>query len=60
MNANSIKRKLRRPKTTWQRTVETELREMDLTWSEGKRTVEYWANRLGRIGAVLWLTRGEE
>ena len=53
------KRKQGRPKTTWQRTVETELREIGLTWGEAGK-VEKDRDRWRRIVAALCLTWGEE
>ena len=53
------KRKPGRPQTTWRRTVETDLREMDLTWGEAGKVAKN-RDRWRRIGAALFLTRGEE
>ena len=53
------KRKPGRPKTTWQRTVETELREMGLTWGEARKVAKN-QDSWRRIVMALCRTRGEE
>jgi hypothetical protein len=53
------KRKPGRPKTTWRRTVEAELKEMGLTWGEASKLAkdrQEWRRRV----AALFPTREEE
>ena len=53
------KRKKGRPKTTWRRTVEAELKEMNLTWGEAQHAAQD-RSRWRKIVKALCPTRDEE
>ena len=53
------KRKPGRPKNTWRRTVEGELKEMKLTWGEAQRVAQH-RDEWRRVVEALFPIREEE
>ena len=49
-----------RPKTTWTRSVETELKEINLTWGEAEKIAKNWEEWKEIVRAALCPTRDKE